>query len=274
MFAAGGRQIGAAVSHAAVRRSAVISCLMVTQAARLPLAARAIADFAAQTHAPRELVVLHDGDTAAQTALQDAAACSPAPVRVLACAPAPLGTLRQRAVAAARGEWVCQWDDDDRYHPQRLALQWQSLQQAGAAFGFLVDQLHWFPASGELFWDDWEREPYPLNLIPGSLLGRRDLLPAYPPLARGEDTAVVHEVLRRGYALARLRDAGWCYVYTCHGDNTWSQAHHRAIVAAKAMGPARLLRAAATLRARLAEYAPPLGALRLPYRGGELRLDT
>ena len=104
--AAGGRQIGAAVSHAAVRRSAVISCLMVTQAARLPLAARAIADFAAQTHAPRELVVLHDGDTAAQTALQDAAACGPTPVRVLACAPAPWAPCANARLPAARGEWV------------------------------------------------------------------------------------------------------------------------------------------------------------------------
>src|SRR5512133_76355 len=109
------------VSHGVLRGAReVISCLMVTQAARLPLAALAIADFAHQTHGERELIVLHDADEATATALRSLArAHADLRIRVVdAPSGASLGTLRNRAVAAAAGDWFCQWDDDDRYHPE------------------------------------------------------------------------------------------------------------------------------------------------------------
>jgi glycosyltransferase involved in cell wall biosynthesis len=252
----------------------MISCLMVTQASRLPLAALAIADFAGQTHAERELIVLHDGADDTDLALRAVAAQFPhAAIRIERAEPGlSLGSLRNRTVACG-GEWLCQWDDDDRYHPERLALQWQAAQREKADFCFLVDQLHYFPQSRQMYWDDWEREPYPMNFIQGSLLGRRDRLPPYPDAARGEDTAMVRELLRGAPRIARLRDVGWCYVYVYHGSNVWSAAHHTAISQAKALGPARLLRAAETLRHRLGQYAPGFGPVAFPHAAGLLRVE-
>ena len=250
----------------------MISCLMITQTSRLALAQLAIGDFAAQTHAERELVIVHDGNEAFDAALRAAAAevCA-APVRVmLRPAGASLGQLRNAAIDAAQGDFVCQWDDDDRYHPQRLSLQWQALARERADFCFLSDQLHWFPTRGELYWDDWNREAWPLNLVPGTLLGRRARMPRYPQLARGEDTDVLLHILRRGDRIARVRDAGWCYVYVYHGANTWDATHHVAISRAKRYGQARLLQRESDLRRHLAEYAPALGALRMPHEAGAL----
>ena len=251
----------------------MISCLMVTQALRLPLARLAIGDFSAQTHADRELVIVHDGDATLDADLRRHAAASVAPVLVhrhrSGCS---LGTLRNAARDAARGDFVCQWDDDDRSHPERLALQWEALRSTRADFCFLADQLHWFPACAEMYWDDWNREAYPMNLVQGTLLGRRALLPEYPDLPRGEDTPVVRETLRRGHAVTRLRDAGWCHVYVYHGANAWDAAHHLAISRAKRYGQVRLLQRAATLRVRLAQYTPGFGALRFPHEGGALEL--
>ncbi|MGB8635263.1 MAG: glycosyltransferase family A protein [Rhodanobacteraceae bacterium] len=253
----------------------VISCLMVTQPARFRFAEQAIADFAAQTHSERELVVVHDGDAAYDTTMSLlAGTLDGGLVRVVrADAGQTLGALRNAAITAAAGDFVCQWDDDDRYHPQRLALQWQALQDARADFCFLSDQLHWFPERGELFWDDWDGEPYPMNLIQGSLLGRRERMPRYPEIARGEDTGAVLDILRRGEKVVRLRDAGWCYVYVYHGGNVWSADHHLAISRAKAFSMARLLQREAMLRQRLAEYRPGFGRVRMPHASGELLMQ-
>jgi len=256
----------------------LVSCLTVTQAGRLDGLRAAIGDFARQTHADRELIVVHDGDAALDGAVRAlAAAAAPAeaeaPVRVLAVpGPASLGALRNRAVDAARGEFVCQWDDDDRCHPLRIELQLRALVAEAAEFCFLVDQLHWFPASGDLSWDDWNKEPWPLNFVQGTLLGRRAAMPRYPELARGEDTALCRAILEAGHRIARLRGAGWCYVYVFHGRNAWPLAHHLAIAQMKAFGAARLLGSEKLLRERLAEYVPGLGAAVLTYPGGQIRI--
>lgn len=252
----------------------MISCLMITQASRLALARLAIGDFAAQTHAERELVIAHDGGDAFHSELTAlAAAMRVAPVRVLRCpSGSNLGALRNASVDAAQGEFVCQWDDDDRYHPQRLSVQWQSLLRENADFCFLCDQLHWFPARGELYWDDWNREAYPLNVVQGTLLGRRERTPRYAELARGEDTDVLLKILRQGSAIARVRNAGWSSIYVYHGANTFDGPHHAAISRIKALGQAALLQREDLLRRRLVEYAPPLGALRMPHEAGALQI--
>jgi glycosyltransferase involved in cell wall biosynthesis len=251
---------------------AMISCLMITQASRLALAKLAIGDFAVQTHAERELVIIHDGDDgfhAGLTAL--AAQVRTAPVRVLRRLPAcVLGAARNASVAAAQGEFVCQWDDDDRYHPERLALQWRVLNEAKADFSYLCDQLHWFPARSEMYWDDWNREAYPLNVVQSTLLGRRARMPRYAELARGEDTDVLLKILRQGSAIARVRDAGWSSIYVYHGSNTFDGAHHAAISRAKALGQVALLQREGVLRQRLSEYRPGIGHVRMPHAGGAL----
>ncbi len=250
----------------------LISCLTVTQAGRLQQLRTAIGDFARQTQEDRELVIVHDGDQAFDAEVR--ALCSDwtgAAVHVHAFAQgATLGALRNHAVELARGEFICQWDDDDRYHPLRLELQVDALAREGANFCFLSDQLHWFPERGEMTWDDWDREPYPLNFVQGTLLGRRAAMPRYPEISRGEDTALCLSILQSGHRIARLRGFGWSYIYVYHGGNVWPQSHHAAIVQAKCLGAAQLLGREKILRERLAAYDPPLGSVALPYPGGRI----
>lgn len=250
----------------------MISALMVTQPSRSELASYAIADFAAQTHEERELVVLHDGGQALQKTLETIAACHPGcTIRIMETeAGQTLGKLRNLSVTAAQGTLVCQWDDDDRHHPERMTLQYQALKTAGADFCFLRDQLHFFPASGELYWDDWNGETYPFNFIQGTLLGKRSCMPSYPEIARGEDTALVHEIVKSNARIERLADFGWCYTYVFHGGNVWAQTHHRAIVQAKSASEVRMMQQQVILHARLAEYSPPIEGVRLAHRNGLL----
>ena len=250
----------------------MITCVTITQPGRARLLSEAVADFSAQTFADRELLIVHDGDAsfAAEISALIARTPSSAPIRVVQVGndtKPPLGALRNTAIDAAAGGWICQWDDDDRYHPERLAEQWTAMQSQGAAFCFLVDQLHWFEGSSELFWVDWQTETYPMNFVQGSLLARCDVLPRYPALARGEDTPLCWDIVRGAehghYKIARLRGAGWSYVYRHHGGNAWDEAHHRAIATVRTMTPPRLHAQLYVLQQKLAEYRPGFPALNM-----------
>ena len=253
----------------------MISCITITQAGRERLVADAIADFAQQTWADRQLLIVHDGDAALHERL--GALIADAGIHYEHCAPIrvhreavgqSLGALRNVATAHALGDWICQWDDDDRYHPMRLQLQWQAALDEQAECCFLVDQLHWFCDDGRLYWDDWHGEPYPINFVQGTLLCKQSRMPRYPELRRGEDTGATWALLRASYeapfAVARLRGAGWCYVYRYHGANAWEAEHHAAIAAAKHLSPAQLVGRQAALKKALSEYRPALPPLSMP----------
>ena len=220
-------------------------------------------DFARQTHPQRELLIVHDGDAAwdqqcrALAQAEQARCGQPITVHPITT-PLPLGELRNRAVALARGPWVCQWDDDDRYHPQRLALQLAAAQRVAADVVFLTSQMHWFIDGGELVLEDWSREPYPANVVQGSLLARKAVLPLYPALRRGEDTALLAALVAQQVPIARLSGMPWLYAYQYHGHNTWDAAHHRAGALAKAFSPAAVRNVEAALQTHWNAYSPPL----------------
>jgi len=250
----------------------MISCLTVTQEGRLDVLARAVADFRVQSVRARELVIVHDGGPAFHDSVSRLASeCADALVSVSrAAAGQTLGALRNAAVDAARGEYVCQWDDDDRYHPRRLETQLEALRAARNDCSFLSDQLHLFAESREMYWDDWDVEPYPLNFAPGTLFARRDALARYPDQRRGEDTGQVVAMLRAGRTFARLREHGYLHVYIFDGNNTFDRVHHASISHWRRFRGARLIRLESVLRERLAEYEPPLGSFVMPYERGRL----
>lgn len=253
----------------------LITCLTVTQPDRLKELDRGIRCFARQTYPERELVVVHDGDRGLHRRLRrmiDGPLGGEARV-VRAEAGASLGELRNLSVRHAHGELVCQWDDDDLYHPARLERQHRRLVETGSDFCFLTDQLHWFQNTGEFFWDDWNVEPYPMNLIQGTLMGRRAMMPAYPSLSLGEDTPVLQALHRRGVKLAALDGHGYLYIYTYSGKNAWDLAHHAAISQWKRLRGDRLEAARELLTAHLKEHELPLRTARFPHDTGELRIE-
>ena len=253
----------------------LISALTITRPGALPRLATAFGDFARQTYATRELVVVHDGDAAFDAAVQLLAHRAGIVASVARADPGtPLGELRNRSVALARGEWVVQWDDDDRHHPERLARQADALALRGASFAFLTEQLHHFPERGTLYWEDWSAEPYPLDFVQGTIVARRERMPAYAPMRRGEDTALCRAIVKSGETIARVRDAGWSYVYTYHGANVFAASHHRAIALAKQLSPARMLAREHVLRARLADYDPPLPDVAVPCGDGVIAIQS
>jgi hypothetical protein len=210
-------------------RRPLVSCLMVTRGRLFP-SRFAVDCFLRQSWAERELVLVCDGPgTEVETycrALGDARIRIVYPEADAVAAPdteanpPSLGALRNLALRAARGEWICQWDDDDLYHPQRIEIGMLMLQSMQADALFLSRWMLWAPAARRIGVSgsrEWE----------GSMLARRTGVPAYPALARGEDTAVMHAMLGRGRVV--LLDAPWLYTYVQTGANTWTAHHFEAI---------------------------------------------
>jgi glycosyltransferase involved in cell wall biosynthesis len=236
-----------------------VSCLTVSRSPRLQSLKRAIDDFTRQTYQYRELLIVVDDDAYADEVEGLARSCAE-PVYVLRTSqPQPLGTLRNLSLAHAHGSFLCQWDDDDRYGPDRIALQLGALSDATVSACFLHQQLHFFECTRQLFWTDWrflDGQPVgaPLSqIIPGTVMFRRTAV-RYPEEGsqsiRGEDTVLAAQLIRAGALGVEASPA--TYLRNYHGENTWDLAHHRAIG----------LRRSAPLEAVLAAHAEIEAALR------------
>ena len=201
----------------------LISCLMVTQPGREPLIRKAIACFRRQTYEHRELIIVHDAcsdtDAFGQFLQEEAAA------RIVRSEPGrTLGELRNLAIEHANGELVCQWDDDDQYHPDRLLRQWEAMCESQADACFLASQLHYFVRSRDLYARDSGRRG-----IEGTVMHRRRLPVRYPAMGKEEDTVFMRNLASHGNTTV-LSGAPWLYLRVYHGSNTWDEKHHRGMM--------------------------------------------
>ncbi len=191
----------------------LVSCLMVSRGDR-PAVAHAITCYRAQTYANRELVILCDRPGNVIEPLL--AGLDDPTIHYHFVDPAPLGTLRNLAVARAKGELLCNWDDDDLCHPRRIDLQVAALAGGEAMASFIMRWMIWWPAARRLAVSSrrcWE----------GSILFRRAVEIDYPPLPIGEDRAAV-EGLRTRHKVVAI-DAPAVYCYIVHGANTCPTDH-------------------------------------------------
>lgn len=219
----------------------LISCLCVTHY-RVDKLRRAVACFQRQTHAARELVVVFGRD---DTATRDFLAGVKEPtlrvVEVPYLPKPPLGALRNLAVQAAQGTYIAQWDDDDWHGPTRLAEQLRALADQRYSACALM---RW------VLYDELTRQAYVSGprAWEASLVARREALPPYPELARGEDTPVVEQLMAQDQLIGL--DSPHLYIYTYHGANTWSRAHWRRNIFphAERLGPEGTQRVQTVLR--------------------------
>lgn len=201
--------------------SSRVSCLCVTH--RKPgMLERAIACFREQTYPDKQLVVVYE-ETDPLTcefmeALPDSSEIKA--VRIPAAKnKIVLGQLRNISVREADGEYVCQWDDDDWYDPERISTQIGRLQKAGKDASIL---------SRWIVYDACRQKAYLSHrrLWEGSILCRRQVMLEFPydALEKGEDTSLIN-YLRENDMLSIIEDMPELYIYTFHGTNTWENSH-------------------------------------------------
>ena len=195
---------------------ALVSCLCVTRD-RVPLLRRAVHCFLSQTYRYRELIVVYEADDL-NTREYLHSLCEPS-IFAIEAPSSPrtrLGSLRNLSVQAAHGRYVAQWDDDDWYAPERLAVQMVAIQQSSK------------PACVLSRWTIFDAQTSRACLSnartwEGSLVADRAFLPPYADESKAEDTPVIATLLDAERLVTIDRPDLYVYVY--HGQNTWDRAH-------------------------------------------------
>lgn len=198
----------------------LVSCFMPTRG-RANHVGRALQCFASQTYPALELVVIHQGLDDEARALLEAetrARLIEAPAGV------SLGALKNAALAECRGEFVCNWDDDDIHAPTRIdeQLRFLHLQKADAC---ILRRVQLRDETNGLSYTSAAR------LWEGTLIARRELsalLEGFPDQTCGEDTALVERLSARHHVA--LLDGPALYAYCYHGGNATSRAHFYQLV--------------------------------------------
>jgi glycosyltransferase involved in cell wall biosynthesis len=252
----------------------LISCLMVVLPAPARVAGlkRSVDDFLRQSYRDKELIIVMDrGDAATQRRIAAYVAELQRPeIRLVGVPGLPtLGALRNYSVGEGRGAYFCQWDDDDRHHPHRLASQLQGLRESGKRALCLEEVMQFFPHDGSLFCLNWRAtEP---KSHPSTLFSQKTVEIHYPEAGeqakRGEDLVVLKQLAQQG-GYCVLPSVPYLYVYVSHGQNSWPQEHHRMLAEKLAISKGMLLRREAKLRQGLQPFADFLhSATVLGYNG-------
>lgn len=240
---------------------------------RFKYALKSIEDYCRQSWARKTLTVVVDADAGAsgEALKSHIADLGRDDIHVVSAQrDLNLGQLRNLSVEAAAGDLVCQWDDDDRYHPDRLHRQARALIDQGLDAVFLRDVMHYFPRLQEMYWTNWRAAPFPA--LPGSVMARRAAMPLYPTVGEvarlGEDSAVADALAAHG-RVGFIEQAAPLYVYVTHGMNTFHAAHHRMLADSLGISRALLLRREALIREGLEPLGLPSGRIRLQGSNGE-----
>lgn len=197
----------------------LVSCLMVT-ANRKHLMKRSINCFLNQSYENKELVIIDDGKQDLEEALKPIPSSQLRYIKLDQKPKKKLGHLRNRSLERATGDLLTQWDDDDWYHPDRLKLQVNVLQNGYDACCLSGALMH-------LDVEPYMQHPYVgflPNGIPGSIMHRRCKTIRYPNKRRAEDTVYLKEWMKKKYI--QMPDKySYLFIRCYHGSNTWEKKH-------------------------------------------------
>ena len=180
----------------------MISCLCPTHNRR-HLLQETISFFDAQTHADKELVFVASEDDV-ETTQYLRGLNHPNVVSVIVSRPLPIGKLRNISIAAASGDYVAIWDDDDVHQPDRLSAQWECLKQFNKPACTLSRITLEFQGQQMLsHFRYWE----------GTTLTAKELL-KYPEIPKHEDTPALEHLITTNQVVKLDRPDLYIYKYS------------------------------------------------------------
>jgi len=202
-----------------MKNKPLISCLCVTRK-RIKSLQRVIDCFVHQTYPNKELLILFEDDD-----LETKKFTGTLSNKYIHCLEVPsdpkltLGELRNISIKESKGQYFCQWDDDDWYHCERLNFQMNVLELSKKKASALA---YW------LMYDDIKKEAYCSfpTAWAGSLLCKKKIINEsifYPHLSKGEDFRLLISLMEKNYLIPVIAPS--LYIYTITGSNTWDRDH-------------------------------------------------
>jgi glycosyltransferase involved in cell wall biosynthesis len=197
----------------------LISCVCITKNDQA-LLARAVACFQAQSYPNKELIIVYESNNTHTGAyIRQLSAPDVITHEVDISLGLTLGDLRNMSIGLSRGEYFCQWDDDDWYHQDRLACQMDLLLKSGK------------PAAMLVFWTVYDAKSnctYRSALRPweGSILCKKSIIKGalkYSSWKKGEDNYLMKKLMKRKLIYPVVMPNLYIYVY--HGNNTFDHKH-------------------------------------------------
>ena len=193
-------------------KSPLVSCVCVTRA-RPDKLKNAILMFLSQDYPNKELIVVCDEDD--MSSISTAREMNFEPL-IYKGQGRSLGETRNFAVNNSSGYFICQWDDDDWYHPKRLSTQIESMIFSGQRASALTNWIIFEGASSTCYLSlhrIWE----------GSLIYEKSILTSikYPREKLGEDTIFANKIMQLFGILPVV--APYLYIYRVHKSNSWSK---------------------------------------------------
>lgn len=197
-----------------------ISCLCVTRN-RVEYLKASIECFRNQSYPNKELVIVYVADDHATA--QFARELDDGDIRVVEVpveARTSLGAVRNIAIEQATGQYICNWDDDDWFHQDRLKIQYEAIIQSRKRASILYYLI---------IFDRLENTAYTTNCRQweNSIMCEKQVLVEhgikYPALERGEDTVFVEGLREANVLFPIIRPQLYIYNYT--GMNTCDQSH-------------------------------------------------
>lgn len=198
----------------------LVSCLMVTKN-RLRFAKSAISHFQKQIYPHKELVIVSHGQNELVGYVRS---LNDNRIRIhhIDTEDLILGDLRNMSIELATGEYCIQWDDDDFYHPTRISVMLEHLFKNDLEATFLSQWTMAWPSKG--YYSISKNYPFGWE---NTMLIKKDKMPRYPSLRRGEDTAFCDKLKKQGVKCGVINEPGYhiLYLYVVHGANTWNDSH-------------------------------------------------
>jgi glycosyltransferase involved in cell wall biosynthesis len=207
-----------------------ITCVCVTKSGRTSFLEKSIEYFQNQTYPDKELLIVSQANQEENEQIKQFISNSEIILHIVD-EKMDLGTMRHTSVSLAKGDIVCQWDDDDVFGKNRLLNQYNKLISdknniASACSSFL----HYFKCDRKIYLTDWSKNNKALDrkFHQGTIMFYRDAYNgrvSYSPAENCEDWDFAKKIVLEGNIGLINKFGDFIYVY--HGDNTMELSHHK-----------------------------------------------